>query len=62
MRLDYYKNCDIAKTNYVVTVRVNGQPTKTFSGTFTGDGDQGDVGAGKPITTFKVVAPAASPS
>ena len=56
VRLDYYKNCDIEKTNYVVTVRVNGQPTKTFSGTFTGSGDEGDVGAGKPITTFKVIA------
>src|SRR5262249_54084618 len=57
VRLDYYKNCGIDKTNYVVTVRVNGQPTKTFSGTFTGAGDEGDVGAGKNITTFKVVAP-----
>lgn len=56
VRLDYYKNCGVEKTNYVVTVRVNGQPTKTFSGTFTGAGDEGDVGAGKPITTFKVVA------
>jgi len=62
VRLDYYKNCDVAKTNYVVTVRVNGQPSKTFSGTFTGEGDQGDEGAGKPITTFKVVAPAPAPS
>jgi hypothetical protein len=56
VRLDYYKNCDVQKTNYVVTVRVNGQPTRTFSGTFTGSGDQGDEGAGKAITTFKVVA------
>jgi hypothetical protein len=62
VRLDYYKNCDIAKTNYVVTVRVNGQPTKTFSGSFTGEGDQGDVGAGKPITTFKVVATQPQPA
>jgi len=64
VRLDYYRNCDIEKTNYVVTVRVNGQPTKTFSGTFTGAGDKGEEGSGKPITTFKVIAtsPAASPS
>lgn len=62
VRLDYYKNCDIEKTNYVVTVRVNGQPSKTYSGTFTGEGDQGDEGAGKAITTFKVVAPAVAPS
>jgi hypothetical protein len=58
VRLDYFLACDIAKTNYVVTVRVNGQPTKTFSGSFTGEGDEGGVGDGKLITTFDVLAPA----
>jgi hypothetical protein len=55
VRLDYFKACDIQSTHYVVTVRVNGQPTKTFSGTFTGEGDEGGAGDGKTITTFTVV-------
>jgi len=57
VRLDYFLACDVEKTNYVVTVRVNGQPTKTFSGSFTGEGDEGGEGDGKQITTFDVLAP-----
>ena len=60
VRLDYFLACDIDKTNYVVTVRVNGQPTRTFSGSFSGEGDEGGEGDGKQITTFEVVAPAPS--
>jgi hypothetical protein len=56
VRVDYYRACDIPKTNYVVTIQVVGQPTKTFHGTFTGEGDQGDEGAGKQIATFAVSA------
>jgi hypothetical protein len=55
VRVDYYRSCDIAKTNWVVTVRVNGQPTKTYTGTFTGEGDQGDEGSGDEVATFQVV-------
>ena len=52
VRLDYYNGCSQAATHYVVTVRVKGQPTKTFTGTFTGGGDRGDVGSGTTIYTF----------
>jgi hypothetical protein len=55
VRVDYYRSCDVAKTNYVVTVRVNGQPTKTYTGTLTGGGDEGHEGSGDQVTTFKVV-------
>jgi hypothetical protein len=34
---------------------VNGQPTRTFSGTLNGKGDQGGAGDGKEITTFDVL-------
>ncbi|WP_203897416.1 YfaP family protein [Virgisporangium aliadipatigenens] len=54
VRVDYWSNCDEAKTNYVVTVRVGGQPAKTYNGTFTGKGDEGEKGAGKEIATFTV--------
>ncbi len=63
VRVDYYRSCDVDKTNYVVTVRVNGQPTKTYTGTLTGDGDQGEEGSGDQVATFQVVAvgPTATP-
>jgi hypothetical protein len=54
VRVDYWSNCDAPKTNYVVTVRVGGQPAKTYNGSFTGNGDEGEKGAGKEITTFTV--------
>jgi len=54
VRVDYWSNCDVAKTNYVVTVRVSGQPAKTYNGSFTGKGDEGEKGAGKEIATFTV--------
>ncbi len=63
VRVDYYRSCDVAKSNYVVTVRVNGQPTKTYTGTLTGEGDQGDLGSGDQVATFQVVGagPTATP-
>jgi hypothetical protein len=54
VRLDYYKACDIAKTNYVVTIRVSGQATRTYTGSFSGEGDEGGLGDGKQIATFTV--------
>ncbi|HEY5935296.1 MAG TPA: hypothetical protein VIU61_11690 [Kofleriaceae bacterium] len=50
--VDYWSNCGVAVTEYTVTVNVKGQPPATFTGSFTGEGDQGGVGAGVPITTF----------
>jgi hypothetical protein len=62
VRVDYYRSCDVEETNYVVTVRVNGQPTKTYTGTLTGDGDQGEQGSGDQVATFQVVTAASSPT
>lgn len=52
VRLDYWDSCGVAKTNYVVTVRVKGRSPQTFTGTFTGLGDNGGSGSGIQITTF----------
>ena len=56
VRDDYWDNCEATETNYVVTVRVKGREPQTFNGTFTGEGDQGGLGAGETITTFTVEA------
>jgi hypothetical protein len=56
VRVDHYMSCGQAKTNYVVTIQAIGQPARTFHGTLTGDGDQGDAGAGSQIATFTVNA------
>lgn len=52
VRVDYYDSCGVTETNYVVTVRRKGHPTETFTGTFTGAGDNGGQGSGATITTF----------
>jgi hypothetical protein len=52
VRLDYWDSCDALQTDYVVTVWVQGQEPKVFSGTFTGAGDGGGLGSGIDITTF----------
>ena len=62
VRLDYWAGCDVPKTNYVVTVRVIGQPAKVFNGEFTGEGDQGGYGDGTLITEFEVIGLSPSPS
>jgi hypothetical protein len=54
VRLDYFDECTLAETNYVVTVKVKNQDAQTFTGTFTGAGDGGSQGSGIPITTFNV--------
>jgi len=57
VRLHLYSSCDVEPTKYVVTIHVAGQPTRTFSGTITGPGDEStDEGAGEVITTFEVTA------
>ena len=53
VRVDYWDACDFeGTTSYVVTVRVEGQPTRTFTGTLSGEGTQGGAGAGELVTTF----------
>jgi hypothetical protein len=49
--VDYWTNCGVAQTNYLVTVK-NGSSTQTFTGNFTGGGDRGSGGSGRTITTF----------
>jgi uncharacterized protein YfaP (DUF2135 family) len=56
VRLDYWSNCGVARTRYVVTVRIDGQPPRVFDGEFTGSGDDGGLGSGREITTFTVTA------
>jgi uncharacterized protein YfaP (DUF2135 family) len=52
VRLDYFADCDVAESNYAVTVQRVGHDAETFSGTFTGAGDLGGAGSGIEITTF----------
>ncbi len=54
VRVDYWSACELTtNTNYVVTVQVQGQQTRTFTGTFTqADEDFGAEGSGRTITTF----------
>jgi hypothetical protein len=51
VRVDYWDACGVGRTNYLVTVR-NGTSTQTFSGFFTGPGDNGGPGSGVTIGTF----------
>ena len=51
VRVDYWDSCGVGRTNYLVTVR-QGSSTRTFTGSFTGDGDNGGEGSGVTITTF----------
>jgi hypothetical protein len=54
VRVDYYASCDVAETNYVVTVQLPGQQPQVFEGVFTGDGDGGSEGDGQTITSFTI--------
>lgn len=52
VRVDYWDSCGVSATNYVVTVRVKGRSPTTFTGRFTGLGDNGGLGDGVQVTTF----------
>jgi hypothetical protein len=52
VRVDYYDECGVTQTDYVVTVQRKGHAPETFTGSFTGAGDQGGAGSGTQITTF----------
>lgn len=52
VRVDYWANCGVNVTNYVVTVTVAGKSPQIFQGSFTGAGDTGGAGSGRLITTF----------
>jgi uncharacterized protein YfaP (DUF2135 family) len=52
VRVDYYDDCSVAQSDYVVTVQRKGHASQTFTGSFTGPGDNGGAGSGTQITTF----------
>jgi hypothetical protein len=51
VRVDYWASCQVARTNFLVTVR-NGPSIQTFAGALTGPGDNGGGGSGLTIATF----------
>ena len=53
VRVSYYENCGAPETDYVVSIYNHGRRT-TFSGTFTGPGEDNDRGSGRVITQFEV--------
>lgn len=52
VRLDHWDACGAEQTDWVATIWVKGRDPQVFSGTFTGDGDQGGEGSGIEIATF----------
>jgi hypothetical protein len=52
VRVNYWSACGATSTQYVVTVRVQGQAPRPFTGSFSGGGNQGGAGAGTIVTTF----------
>ena len=52
VRVDYWSNCNVQQTNYTVRIITEGL-NQIFSGSFTGNGDQGGPGSGRLITTFQ---------
>jgi hypothetical protein len=61
VRVDYWSSCSVSQTNYTVRVN-NGGSVQVFSGSFSGPGDQGGAGSGRPITVFeRLTGPTAGP-
>ena len=59
VRVNYWSSCDVSETNYTVRIN-NGGSVQLFTGTFTGAGNRGGLGAGRVITTFeRTTGPAA---
>ena len=52
VRVDYWDSCEQGPTDYIVTIRVEGEPTRTITGTLTGTGTHGGAGDGETVTTF----------
>jgi hypothetical protein len=52
VRVDYFLSCGVTQSNYVVTIQVKGQQPRTYTGSFTGEGDEGGEGSGTTIATF----------
>jgi hypothetical protein len=60
IRVDLWDACGVTPTNFVVTLVVVGQVTRTYTGTIDGPGDGGGAGSGQVIASFAV--PAVLPS
>ncbi|MBJ8343301.1 YfaP family protein [Antrihabitans sp. YC2-6] len=56
VRVAYFASCDVPKTNYVVTINVNGQEPQVIDGSFDGEGDGAGAGGGTEVGTFTVYA------
>lgn len=52
VRVNYWDDCGESETNWVVTIRQEGQSPRSYTGTFTGSGTGGTSGAGEVVTTF----------
>ena len=52
VRVDYWSNCDVQRTNYTVRIN-NGGAVQLITGFFTGSGDAGGPGAGREVATFE---------
>lgn len=59
--VDLWGACGVSPTEYVVTVVVAGQVTRTFAGTIEGPGSGGAAGAGVVVTSFSVADGSFSP-
>lgn len=53
--IDLWGSCGVTPTNFVVTVVVAGQVTRTYTGTIEGPGDGGGTGAGQVVASFDVL-------
>ena len=60
VRVNHWENCGAAETNYTVSIYNYGR-TSTFSGRFTGPGDEGGRGDGRVIEVFEVPGVAGRP-
>lgn len=52
VRVDYWSNCGVQRTNYTVRVN-NGGAVQLITGDFTGSGDAGGAGAGREVARFE---------
>jgi hypothetical protein len=60
VRVNYWSSCGVERTNYTVRVN-NGGAVQIVSGTLTGPGTRGGLGAGQVVATFeRLTGPAAS--
>jgi hypothetical protein len=52
VRVNYWSNCGVAQTNYTLRIN-NGGSVQIFTGTLTGPGTRGGLGAGQVVATFE---------